>query len=169
MNLHKIIKRVIYAILVLLALALIAYGVSKSNFTNIKKYDEKDKSPTTMTALKQKIAQKRHYSKKVEVIGDGMANLGDFHMNINGGKILTTNISLKYNNHDNGIFTLDKTKSEITQKGVILRNAVINAVHNSKYVNMQNNRIKTDIKNNLNKHLSNGQVEDIYFNKFIIN
>ena len=97
-----------------------------------------------------------------------MANLGDFSMNVNGGKILTANISLKYKDKpSSSFFSSNDTKAEIIQKGAILRSAVINAIHGS-HTTANSDKIKDEIKHNLNQHLSEGEVEEVYFNKFII-
>ena len=170
---HKAIKNLILIVLVLLGIAIIIYGVSTSDFSKLKKYDEQDSVISTKNApppskAKQKYAKTLYYSTKVQITGDEMANLGDFSMNVNGGKILTANISLKYKDKKNSsFFSSNDTQAEIIQKGAILRSAVINAIHGS-HTTINNDKIKDEIRHNLNNHLSEGEIEEVYFNKFII-
>jgi flagellar basal body-associated protein FliL len=150
--------------------------VSKSDFNNLKKYDEQDNSLSNVRAemrspskQKLKIAKERYYSKMVKVQSSTMANLGDFTMNISGDRKLVTNISLKYkNNEDDSWLGDNKAEEEIINKGDVLRSAVINAISGSENVRVSNSRMKKDLVENINKYLSDGEVEEVYFNKFII-
>jgi len=102
-NLEKIIRKAIQIVVTLIVLLLLAYGVSKSDFNNIKKYDESDDSnklEIPMSEEKRKMAQGRIFSTKVVINSNTMANLGDFELNIQGGKKLIMNMSLEFKNNN---------------------------------------------------------------------
>jgi len=158
----------IYTILTLIILALLAYGVSKSDFTNIKKYDD-GKDPNSATGFKTRAAQKRQYSREVKIESDNSANLGDFTISVSNRKKLIANISLTFKENNKYDWLLGKSvNGEIVDKGDILRNSVIQTMSNSGYSNPNNENMKNRLKDNINKHLSNGQVEEVYFNRFIL-
>jgi len=172
MDIKKIIRLFIVIIVVLLLIAITAYGVLNSNFTKLKKYDEVDKSPREQmnlpsSKMKQKIAKERYYTTKVKVLSKDLASLGDFSLNMADGRILTANISLKYKSKSEGWFSSDNAQKEILKKAPVLRNAVINAMHGSRAISNSDD-VKDGIKDGLNSYLSEGEVEDVYFNKFII-
>ncbi len=173
--LEKSIKILIFLVSGAIVLLLLAYGISQSDFSKIKKYDEVDSSNPRArmnkhSDLKEHIAKERRYSTKVRIKDGSMASLGDFTISISGGKILTTNISLKYKNKKSNSFLNRKSvEKEIVEKGDILRNSVINVISHNKNTNVANNRMKNEIVKNINNYLSDGEVEDIYFNKFIVN
>jgi len=172
MNKHKIIKGMIYALASLLIVAIGAYGVMTSDFSKIKKYDEKDnrvltKNNTPISKEKQKLAKTRYYSTKVKVQNNGIITLGDFTMNLSGNKILTANISLKYKDNDDSWLSSGKTQKEILKKSDVLRSSVIHVMFDST-ATTNSDKVKENIKNDINQYLSNGEVEEVYFNKFII-
>ena len=171
-SLEKIIRKAITVIIVLIVLLLLAYGVSKSSFNNIKKYNETDDSKRLempMSDAKEKMAKERRFSTKVVITeGENMANLGDFEMNIQGNKKLTMNMSLKFKNtgKDNWFSSKD-VKKEIVKKGVVLRSSVIDVLSHHNNTNVNNDKMKTSLINNMNKYLSDGEVEEVYFNEYI--
>jgi flagellar protein FliL len=173
---NKAIKTLIGIIVALIVVLLLAYGVSKSEFSNLKKYDEKDNSISDVRSrmqapskLKQKIAEERYYTTKVRIKGSGMANLGDFTVNIAGGRKLTANISLKFKEKKgNSWLSGNSVEDEIVAKGVILRSAVISTISGSRDASVANNLMKKELVNNINKNLSDGEVEEVYFNRFIV-
>ena len=172
MDKKKLINIIITIIVFLLIILVGAYGVITSDFSKIKKYDEPDSSRTKrsnapISKEKKALAKQRYYTTKVESTGEGMMSLGDFTMNLSNNRILTTNISLKYRDKDDSWLSSGKTKKEMLQKSVVLRNSVINAMYSSE-ARSNNEKIKEAIREDLNRHLSNGEVEEIYFNKFII-
>ncbi|WP_324170567.1 flagellar basal body-associated FliL family protein [Sulfurimonas sp.] len=173
--LKKSIKILIYLVSGAITLLLLAYGVSQSDFSKIRKYDEIDSSTprariNTHSDLKDKIAKERRYSTRVKIKNGSMVTLGDFSINISRGKILTTNISLKYkNNKSNNFLNTNNVENEIIEKGAILRSSVINIISHNKNATVSNNKMKNKIVEDINNYLSDGEVEDIYFNKFIIN
>lgn len=98
-----------------------------------------------------------------------MANLGDFTMNISGDRKLTANISLKYKNKKSNNWLNDNNvEDEIMGKGDVLRSAVINVISNSKNARVTNKDMKKELIKNMNKYLSDGKIEEVYYNRFII-
>ena len=171
-GLENIIKTAIKVIVVFIILLLLAYGVSKSDFNNIKKYDEKDDSQRTelpMSKQKSKSAQERRFSTKVVISGGDLANLGDFELNIQGGKKLVMNMSLKFkdNNKNKGWFSSSDVKQEIVTKGVVLRSTVIDTLSHYNNVDINNEKMQESLIQNMNNYLSEGEVEQIYFNKYL--
>ena len=169
MDIKKILIRIAYTIGTIVILIWIAYEVINSDFSKIKKYDEDDKTPRKdmpISKEKQRYAAARYYTTAVEVKDNGMISLGDFTMSLSNGKVLTANISVQYKNNSNW-FAKAKEESDIVSKSGVLRNSVINAIHGtSASTNSQD--VKDRIKQNLNQYLSDGEVEEVYFNKFII-
>lgn len=167
---HKIVKTLIFIIITLIVLILIAYGVSKSDFSNIKKYDEKDTSPrSAISSMKDKIAKERYYTTKVRIKSGEMASLGDFTMNISGNRKLTANVSLKFkNNASNSWIGGDNVEKEIISKGDILRSAVVHVISDSQNADISNSKMKREMVDTMNNYLSEGKIEEVYFNKFII-
>ncbi|WP_321778378.1 flagellar basal body-associated FliL family protein [Sulfurimonas sp.] len=171
----KAIKTLILFVSGVIILLILAYGVSQSDFSKIKKYDEIDSSNprarmNTHSDLKDQIAKERRYSIKPKIKNGNMASLGDFTMNISGGKILTTNISIKYkNNNSNNFLNMKSVEKEIIKKSAVLRDSVINVISHSRNASVANRRMKKKMIENMNNYLSDGEIEDLYFNKFIIN
>ena len=165
--LRKVVKIIITFIATLLFLALIAYGVSKSSFNNLKKYDE-DNPNSNHSGLKEQIAKNKYYTTEVKIENDSTANLGDFTINISNNKKLITNISLKFINQKKNDWILDNgVKKEMLKKGDVLRSVIIDTISHTEDASIKNKRMKKDIVENLNKYLSDGKVTEVYFNKFI--
>ena len=172
----KIIKIFTITIFLLILVLFLAYGVSQSNFRNLKKYDENNNINDVRDALrvpskeKKKLAEERYYTTTVRIKQGGMANLGDFTMNISGNRKLTANISLKYkNNNKNNNWLIGKNvEDEIMGKGDVLRSAVINVISNSDNARVTNKDMKKELIKSMNKYLSDGKIEEVYYNRFII-
>ncbi|WP_373002525.1 flagellar basal body-associated protein FliL [Sulfurimonas sp.] len=173
---EKVVKILIGIIITLIIVLLLAYGVSKSDFNNLKKYDENDNSISDVRSRmkspskqKEKMAEERYYTTKVRIKDGGMASLGDFTVNISGGRKLTANISLKFKEKkSNSWLGGNSVEDEIVAKGDILRSAVINTISGSKNASVANNLMKKQLVNNINNYLADGEVEEVYFNKFIV-
>ncbi|EDZ62551.1 Flagellar basal body-associated protein FliL [Sulfurimonas gotlandica GD1] len=173
---QKVVKILIGIIVTLIVGMLLVYGVSKSDFSKIQKYDEKDNSISDVRSRmkgpseqKEKIAKERYYTTKVKIKEGSMASLGDFTVNISGNRKLTANISLKFKEKkSNSWLSGDSVEEEIIAKGDILRSAVIHTISGSKNATVANNLMKKELVNNINNHLSDGEVEEVYFNRFII-
>jgi len=169
--LEKFIKKAIAVVVVLITLLIVIYGVSTSEFANIKKYDKADDSPRMeIESSKEKLefAKKRRYSSEVKMGTGDMANLGDFEVNVVGNRKLVMNMALKIkNNKDTGWFSSDITQKEIVKKGVVLRSTVIDTLSHYRNVDVNNPRMKEELIKNMNNYLSNGEVKEIYFNQYI--
>ncbi len=173
---QNIVKITIWIIVAILLILLIIYGVSTSDFTNLKKYEKNEygindirEKMQTPSKRKQEIAKERFYTNRVTIKSSTMANLGDFTVNIAGDKKLILNISLKYKdkNKDSWLSSSD-IKNEILTKGDILRDAVIHTFSNSNNARASNDKMKEELMKNINTCLSQGEIEDVYFNRFLI-
>ena len=175
---RKIITILIWIILAALLILVILYGFSTSDFKNIKKYNEEDYSTSNSRdkmkdslKRKQKIAKELLYTNRVTVQSSTIVNLGDFTVNIAGDKKLILNISLKYKdkdkNKDNWL-SIDAAKNEILSKDAILRDAVIHTFSNSNSARVTNHRMKKELIKKINTYLSKGEIEEVYFNKYLI-
>jgi len=168
---NNIVQKLIRIVVSLIILLLLAYGVSKSDFNNIQKYDADDDSKKIdlpMSKQKIKHAQKLRFSTKVVVNSDTMANLGDFELNIKGGKKLVMNMSMKFkNNKKDSWLSSNDAKNEIIKKGVVLRSSVIDTLSHYNNVDINNDKMQKSLIQNMNNYLSDGEIEKIYFNKYI--
>ncbi|WP_373035259.1 flagellar basal body-associated protein FliL [Sulfurimonas sp.] len=169
---EKIIKIIIWIIIALIVILLLAYGVSKSSFTNLKKYDQKDttiRNSLVTSAAKEQLAKERYYTTTVKIKDGNMANLGDFTLNISGDRQLTINISLKYKeNKGNDWLSGKNVEQEILDKGDALRSAVVSTISNSENASVANTKMKKELVKSMNDYLSDGEIEEVYFNRFII-
>lgn len=174
--LQRIIKIVIWLILAALLILAIIYGLSTSDFANLKKYDKNEYGINDVREMmqnpskrKQEIAKERFYTNRVTIKSSTMANLGDFTVNIAGDKKLILNISLKYKDKSKESWLSTKSaKDEILAKGDILRDAVIHTFSNSSNARASNHRMKKELIENINAYLSDTEVEEVYFNRFLI-
>ena len=163
---HDIIKKLIIIVVALIVILALVYGVLTSEFTNIKKYDEED---SVRTMLNKKLDKNKESQKTIQLKDGNMANLGDFTLNISGNRELTINISLKYKqNKENSWLSGNSVEDEIVKKGDILRSVVISTVSDSKYASVANQGMKKELVSSMNNYLSDGEIEEVYFNKFII-
>jgi len=170
---RKIIKIITTIILILLGIVVVILGIQQSDFSKIKKYDKKDSSlpENMMSSTKQKIADKQRHNRGVRLKGNNMASLGDFNFNIARGKTLIANITLKYksNKEDTSWFGDDENiENEIIKKSVFLRDAAINTMMGNTRAEANSEKIRRELKRELNKNLRCGEIEEVYFNKFII-
>lgn len=166
----KTIKRTIILILLVLLVYGVFVGLRNSDFANIKKYNAHGKSPREIMSEFLNSGDSDYYNTKVTIKSDSVANLGDFEFNIANDKKLVANISLRYYSYtsENSFSNENSIKKEILNKAVILRDTAINTMLGSTKARADNERMREDLKNALNKKLKNGQVKEIYFNKFII-
>ena len=168
---RKIIKKAILIVVSLIVLLLVILGLQTSKFGDIKKYDSK-KSPRETVSKIIRSSTKSSSGMQVTIESNNIANLGDFVFNISGDRKLIANISLKYkskkedgswfNNNNNEI------EKEILKKSVILRDSTIDTMLGSSISTANSEKMRKTVKETLNKNLSNGEVEEVYFNQFII-
>lgn len=167
---EKIIKNAIIIVLSLIVILLLVLGVLNSEFTKLKKYDVDGKSPRE-SAYNRTILSSLSNGMKVSLISDNRANLGDFVFNISGDKKLIANISIKYKpvkDESSWFSNSDEIKQEILKKGVILRDATIDTMLGYSTASANNEKMREKLKETLNKNLSSCEIEEVYFNEFII-
>lgn len=136
-----------------------------------KKYDKNmfsNAPDNTMTAAKQKFAQKRRHDTRIMILDDGTASLGDFIFNSGGNTKIVANISLKFKNSKDGWFNGNDAEEEIVKRGLVLRSAVIDTMMDNHGVQINDKMIKNKILDNVNYYLSDATATELYFNKFII-
>jgi len=166
----KIIKNAIAAVVSLIVILLLILGILSSDFTKLQKYNVADKSPRE-SAYNRAILPGLSNGMKVSISSDSKANLGDFVFNISGDKKLIANISVKYKpveNDDSWFSDSDEIKHEIIKKGVILRDATINTMLGYSTASANNEKMREKLKETLNKTLTTCEIEEVYFNQFII-
>ncbi|MDY0123694.1 flagellar basal body-associated FliL family protein [Sulfurimonas sp.] len=166
----KVIKNAIIVVLSLITVLVLILGVLSSDFTKLQKYDVAAKSPRE-SAYNRTILSSLSNGMKVSISSDSKANLGDFVFNISGDKKLIANIAIKYKpvKDENSWFSdSDEIKHEILKKGVILRDATINTLLGYSAANANNEQMREKLKETLNKNLSSCEIEEVYFNQFII-
>ena len=170
-KLRIFIKKAIFSISLLIMLLLIIIGMKQSDFSNIKKYNKDDKAFKEVDYNPKKLTIK-YYNTKITINEENsLANLGDFVFNVAGDKKLIANISLKFKSYkkdQSWIIGDDSIKNEILFKNAVLRDAIIDTMIGSSNATINNKRMREEIKNSINKKLSKGQIEDVYFNEFIL-
>lgn len=170
-DIRNLVKKMILSIISLIMLLLVIIGIRQSDFTKIKKYDNNDKSPREAIYNPNKITF-NYYTTKVTLNDENsLANLGDFVFNVAEERKLIANISLKYkqkNKIEEWIKSDSDIREEIIKKSVILRDAIINTMIGSTNATINSKKMRNDLKENINKILSSGEIEEVYFNSFIL-
>ncbi len=168
-NIQEYLKKAIMVVAILIVILGMIVGVLTSDFKKIKKFDSSEKSPRQLVS--SIVNSSKYYNTRISINKDSnIANLGDFTFNVSNKKMLIANISLKYKSNKQSTKWSDNTEEiqqEIMKKGTILRDAVIDTMIGSYDTNANSKRMKREIKRNINKKLSEGEIEEVYFNKFI--
>jgi flagellar basal body-associated protein FliL len=166
---RDIIKKAIIVVSSLIGLLLMTVGVLTSDFNKIKKFDKKDKSARQL--ISSKLQYNQLHKTDIEIdSNNNTANLGDFTFNVGEKNILIANISLKFKSNKNNkqwIGDGDDIEQEIVKKSTILKDAVIDTMIGNQYTSADSQGMKREIKRNINTKLSSGEIEEVYFNKFI--
>lgn len=166
---RDIIKKAIIVVGSLIGLLLMTIGVLTSDFNKIKKFDKKDKSARQL--ISSKLQYNQMHKTDIEIdSNNNTAHLGDFTFNVGEKNILIANISLKFKSNKNNkqwIGDGDDIEQEIVKKSTILKDAVIDTMIGNQYTSADSQGMKREIKRNINTKLSSGEVEEVYFNKFI--
>ncbi len=154
----KIIRTFAIVILVTLLIGIIYYAVSTSKF-NFEKAD----SPRSYKVSKG-------IGRDVQVNRDNptMVKLGSFTTNMskNGraGKFVITELSAHTTDSD--------ASYELKERNILVRDIIIKEMSLKTFSQISTNRgkdqIKANIKMQLNKILAEGEVEEIYFTKFLV-
>jgi len=158
MNINKIRVMTIIAILVIMLLVLITYAVSNSAF-NFKGNTLKQK---------QKVGLGYVRTGRVEFKAKDVFFLGDFTTNMathdRAGKFVRVEIRLKMSNTD--------LADELKDKNIVLRDAVIEEMSLKRFSQVSTQKgkmaLKENIKKRLNDVLDDGEIEEVYFTKFIV-
>ena len=160
MFMKKPIRILSLLILLSMLIGVIYYAVTTTKF-NFKK--------TTIKQAKKSAMQQRGFSKEIVVSGSGtMVNLGSFTTNLsqNGlaGKFLITEISAQTDD--------EEASYELQKKKVLVRDTIIRQLSLKTFSQLSSTRakekLKQNIQNELNNVLNEGEVQEIYFTKFII-
>ena len=168
---RKLIKIMSMMILFLMMVLMIILGIQESEFSKIKKYDKDNgggKSFSNMVVPGR--TKQKTFSSSVTIEGNSRANLGDFRFNVDEDKTLVANISLVYKStkKDDDWFGSDDIEEELVKKSILLRDAAINTMIGNKRATIESRKIRNELKKNINENLKCGEVEEVYFNKFLI-
>jgi len=158
MNKNKIRALAIFGIIVIMLLVLIIYAVTNSAF-NFKGNTLKQK---------QKVGIGYVRTGRVEYKARDVFFLGDFTTNMathdRAGKFVRVEVRLKMSDED--------LADELKEKNIVLRDAVIDAMSLKRFSEVSTEKgkmaLKEEVKNRLNSILADGDIEEVYFTKFII-
>lgn len=158
MNKNKIRAIAVIGIVVAIFLALIAYAVSNSAF-NFRGNTFNQKPKTGLGYVRT--GRQEFKSPETFFLGDFTTNMA---MNDRSGKFVRVEIRLKMSNTD--------MVGELKEKNIILRDAVIEEMSLNRFSEISTERgkiaLKENLKNRLNGLISEGQIEEVYLTKFII-
>ena len=165
--LRNLIKNIAIAVVSMIVLLLMIVAMRQSDFSKINKYDKKDKTPRVISY--QKKPSMHGLIPPISINTDSsLANLGNFVFNVAGDKKLIANISLKYNSNATSWFNKDDIEDEILKKNTIIRDAIIDTMIGHNNASANSKQMRKDLKENINKTLSNGKIQEVYFNEFIL-
>lgn len=169
---RKILINASYGVAALIMILLLILGVQNSDFTKLQKYDIEGKTPReSISGNRAAAISVLRNSMQVTVGKDNQANLGDFVFNISGDRKLIANISMKYKSSGKRAYWFsDKNdmKEEILKKSVILRDSAINTMLGYSMANANNEVMRKALRETLNENLEYSEIEEVYFNQFII-
>lgn len=158
MNKNKIRAMAILGIILIMLGTLIIYAVSNTDF-NFK--------GNTLNQ-QQKVGMGYVRTGRVEFKAPDVFFLGDFTTNMatneRAGKFVRVEVRLKMSDTD--------LVDELKDKNIILRDAVIEELSLKRFSEVSTQRgkalLKENIREKLNEILSGGEIEDVYFTKFIV-
>lgn len=107
---------------------------------------------------------KTHRKFKIESEEEGLYNIGEYQVNLNSDQYLVLNLSVK----------CTKGSFEILQKNsVLIQNAVIDTFATYDSIYLPNTvpgkeRLKQKLKQKINSAFEKQQIEEVYFNKYLI-
>lgn len=158
MNKNKIRTMAIAGIVIIMIITFVIYAVSNSAF-NFKGNTLKQQ---------QKVGMGYVRTGRVEYKAHDVFYLGDFTTNMatndRAGKFVRVEVRLKMS--DTGLV------DELKEKNIVLRDSVIEAMSLKRFSEVSTEKgkmaLKADIKDRLNGILADGDIEDVYFTKFIV-
>lgn len=158
MNTNKIRSLAIFSILVIMLAVLLAYAVSNSAF-NFKGNTLKQKQKVGMGYVRK--GRVEYKSPDVFFLGDFTTNMAT---NDRAGKFVRVEVRLKMSDTD--------LVDELQDKNIVLRDAVIEAMSLKRFSQVSTAKgkmaLKEDIKTRLNAILADGDINEVYFTKFIV-
>jgi len=158
MNKNKIRSLAIVAILAIMLAVLIAYAVSNSAF-NFKGNTLKQKQKVGMGYVRK--GRVEYKSPDIFFLGDFTTNMAT---NDRAGKFVRVEVRLKMSDTD--------LVDELQDKNIVLRDAVIEAMSLKRFSQVSTGKgkiaLKEEIKVRLNEILADGDINEVYFTKFII-
>ena len=152
-------------ILAIVLVLVIIPGVQDSQFSKLKKYNTEESLGEALKH-KQQLADSRYYQTTghVESPDAKIYRIGDFTTNVRGNskKKLILNLSVQYSDSD--------TPAELKSKNPVIRNAIIETCSDAQYLQSLRGKelLKQNLKEALNGIISEGEVTEVYFNRFII-
>lgn len=140
-------------------------GVRESDFAKVKKY-EGDIREDPALKQKQQMLEKWQYDTYggVESSTSMIYRIGDFTVNVRGSRErkLILNISVQYSNDD--------VPTELKNRNPVIRNAVISTCSDAQYLESIRGKelLKSNLKDSINGVISEGEVTEVYLNRFLI-
>ncbi len=158
MNKNKIRTVAVVVIIATMALAFIIYAVSNSAF-NFKGNSFNQKTKTGLGYMRT--GRQDFNSPETFFMGNFTANMA---MNDRSGKFVCVEIRLKMSDTD--------MVKELKEKNIVLRDAVIEEMSLNRFSEVSTEKgklaLKEKLRNRLNSVVSEGDIEEVYFTKFII-
>jgi len=158
MNKNKIRAYAIFGIVLIMFFVVVAYAVSNSSF-NFKGNTLKQKQKVGMGYVRT--GRVEYKARDVFFLGDFTTNMAT---NDRAGKFVRVEVRLKMSDED--------LVDELKDKNIVLRDVVIEAMSLKRFSQVATEKgkeaLKEDIKGKLNGILADGDIEDVYFTKFII-
>lgn len=158
MNKNKIRAAAVLGLILAMLLAIIIYGVSNSAF-NFKGNVLSQKPKTGLGYARE--GRQEFKSPEIFFLGDFTANMA---FNDRSGKFVTVEVRLKMSSTD--------MVGELKEKNIVLRDAVIDEISLNRFSEVSTEKakllLKEKVKNRLNTLVGEGEIEEVYFTKFII-
>jgi len=159
MNKNKIRALAIMGIMITMLIVLSVYAFTNSAFSAIEsnKYGHKPKTGLGYV----RTGRVEYKSPDVFFLGDFTTNMAN---NDRSGKFVRIEIRLKMSDED--------MVDELKYKNIVLRDAVIEEMSLKRFSEVSTEKgkiaLKNNIKNRLNSILADGDIEEVYLTKFII-
>ncbi len=158
MDKKKIRSLAIIGIIIIMLIALIVYGITNSAF-NFKGNTLKQKQKVGLGYVRT--GRVEYNAPEVFLLGDFTTNMAT---NDRAGKFVRVEIRLKMSTTD--------LADELKEKNIVLRDAVIEEMSLKRFSQVSTEKgkleLKENIKNRMNTILADGDVEEVYFTKFIV-
>ncbi len=158
MNKNKIRAMAVLSIILIMFLSLIIFAVTNSAF-NFDGNTLKQKQKVGMGYVRT--GRVEYKARDVFFLGDFTANMAT---NDRAGKFVRVEVRLKMSD--------ENLADELKDKNIILRDAVIEAMSLKRFSEVSTEKgkiaLKENIKEKLNRLVSEGEIEEVYFTKFIV-